>query len=153
MVRRLAVRRWIGPAVAAGTLAGHRHLRVVPLGRLPTTGVVAAHAVHRRWNMVRNLSTRGTAIVATGAIGGTVEQAVVGFGAQPRAGGLVAALAHRLAVVDGRGRTCCRTKVRAHVAAGALGRYRHIGMELARIPAGVATLVAAVAVGDRHTTE
>jgi len=153
MVGRLAVGRWIGTAVAGGTLVGHRHLRVVPLGRLPAAGVVTAHAVHTGRNVRGRFTCCSTAIVATGAIGGTVEQAVVGFGAQPGAGGLMAALTHRLAVVDSGGGTRRRAKVAAQVAAGALGRDRHIGMELPRIPAGVAPLVAAIAVGDRHTTE
>ena len=94
-----------------------------------------------------------TAVVACGAIGAAVEQAVIRFGARPCAGGFVAILTNRLATMNGACRLARSTEAGAGVAGCALGGQRHIGMEDARVPAGGATLVATVAVGNRHATE
>ena len=139
--------------MAGGTLVADRHLRMVPLGRLPPAGVVTTPAVHAGWNVHSHFTCGRTAVVATGAIGGAVVQTVVGLGAKPGAGRLVAVLAHRLTTVNGSCRPRGRSKAGAQVAAGALGRNRRIGMEHTGIPAGVTSLVATVAVGDRHATE
>ncbi len=65
----------------------------------------------------------------------------------------MAAFAHGLAVMDGSGRLARSTEAGVGVAGGALGRKRNIAMELAWRPAAVATLVATVTVGDRHSAE
>ena len=153
MVHRLAVGWRIGSAVASGALVGHRHLRVVPLGGLPARDAVATDAVHAGGDVHARLAGGGTAVVATGAVGAGVEQAVIRFRPQPGAGGLVAAFANCLTVVNGGCRARRGTKTGAHMAGGALRGYRHIGVELARVPAGGATFVAAVAIGNRYTAE
>ena len=153
MVHRLAVCGWVGPAVAGGTLVGHRHLAVVPFAGLPAGHAVAAHTVHRCRNVVRNFAGGGTAVVATRAHRGRREQTVVRLGTQPGAGRLVAVLAHRLATVDGGGWPTAQAKTGAQVAGRALGGQRHIGVKLPRAPAGVARFVAAVAIGDGNTTQ
>jgi hypothetical protein len=65
----------------------------------------------------------------------------------------VATFAHGLAIVDGCGRARRGSKAGTHVACRALGGHRYIGVERARVPAGVATLVATVAVGNGYTAK
>jgi hypothetical protein len=91
--------------------------------------------------------------MATGAIGATIEQTVIGFGARPCTGGFVTVLTDRLPAMDGSCWARGRTKAGAQVASRALRRQLHIGMKLTRVPAGVATLVATVAIGNRHPAE
>jgi len=114
---------------------------------------VASHAVHTGWNMSGGFAGGRTAVVATRAIGSTIEGVVVRLGAQPGAGGLVAVLAHRLAVVNGGCRARSGAKAGVDMAGCTLRRYRYIGMELTWIPSAVAPFVATVAVGDGHTTQ
>ena len=124
---------------------------MVPLGGLPAGDAVATDAVDAGGNVHACLASGSTSVVATGAHGGRCKQTVVGLGAQPGAGGLVAALANRLAVVNGSRRAAAQTVTGAHMAGRTLGGQRHIVVELAWYPAGVARLVAAVAVGDGGT--
>ena len=144
---------WKATGVTRRALVRNGHLAVVPCRWFPARGGMAAGAIHRSGHVRAGLSRGCIAIVATGAIRSTVEQAVVGLRAQPGAGGLVAALAHRLAVVDGCGRACRGSKVGAHVAGCALRGHRHIRVKLTRVPAGISPLVAAVTVADRHPSE
>ncbi len=102
--------------MAGAALIGNRCLRVVPLGRFPTGDAVAADAVQAGGNVATRLARSGIAIMATGTVGATVEQAVIGLGAQPGAGGLVAAFAGGLAAVDGSSRPTRGTKTGTHVA-------------------------------------
>jgi hypothetical protein len=105
VVNRLTVRGGECTTVAGAALVGHRHLRVVPLGGLPTGGVVTGHAVHTGRYVCSQLSGGGTSIVTTGAVSPAVKQAVIRLRTQPGAGGLVTTFANRLAAVDGRRRT------------------------------------------------
>ena len=93
--------------------------------------------------MVGALARRVAAIVATGASGGRGKRAVIGLGAGPAAGGLVATLASRR---GGNVTAGLAAGNRAVVATGATCAHRHIGVELCRRPTGVA-LVASRAVG------
>jgi hypothetical protein len=51
VVYRLSVRWRERSAMAGRALVGHRHLRMVPLGRLPGRGIVAADAIDCGWDM------------------------------------------------------------------------------------------------------
>jgi len=153
MVGRLAVCRGIAARVAGTALVGYRRLAVVPLGRLPAGDVVAADAVHTGRDVGRCLARGGATVVAARAVGGAGEQAVVGLGAQPGCRALVAVLAHRLAVVDGRTGLACHAKGRAGVAGRALAAHRHVGVELPRVPGTEPALVTAVTVADGHPRE
>jgi len=120
MVGRGPAGRRKAASVAGRTLVSHRHLAMVPGGWLPPRCIVAADAIHTGRNVRTHLAGGGTAIVATRAIGGAVEQAVVGLGARPGTGRFVAVLAHRLATVDGGGRASGDTETGAHVTGRAL---------------------------------
>jgi hypothetical protein len=91
--------------------------------------------------------------VACGAVGRGGKQGVVRLSASPRCSGFVTALANRLPVMDGSGRLARSTEAGVGVTGRTLSRYRDIGMEDARVPAGIAPLVTAVTVGDRHAAE
>ena len=70
------------------------------LGRRPTgVALVTSGAIGGGRDVVVSLASGIAAIVATGAVGGAGEGAVISFGAGPATGGLVAVLAHRLAAV------------------------------------------------------
>ena len=62
----------------------------------------------------------------------------------------MATLTSRLPIVNGSGRPGGQAKTRTQVAGSALGRQRHIGVQLARSPARVTRLVAGIAIGDGH---
>ena len=126
---------------------------MVPLGGLPAGGAVTADAIRTGGNMGPRLARGSAAVVATGAVGAAVKQAVIRLGTQPGAGGLVAVLAHGLAAMDGSCRSCRGAKTGVYVACCTLRRYRNIGVESTGVPAGVPTLVATVAIGNRHATE
>ena len=104
---------------------------------------MASRAIGAGADVVRCLAGGIAAVVTTGANGGAREGAVIGLGAGPATGGLVATLASRcgreVTVVLAAGD-------RAIVAAGATCGHRHIGVELGRCP-GRVTLVAGGAVG------
>ena len=68
------------------------------------------------------------------AIGGGAEEAVVWLGAGPGGGGLVAALARGLAVVDRSGGASRQAKGRVQVAGGALIGDRDTRMKSGRPP-------------------
>lgn len=126
---------------------------MVPLGGLPAGYAVATDAVDRRGHVRGRFAYSSAAVVACGAVGRRGKQSVVRLSASPRCSGFVAILANRLAVVDGGCRLARSTEAGVGVAGGALSRYRDIGMEYARVPAGIARLVTAVTVGDRHAAE
>ena len=71
---------------------------------------------------------------------------------EPGAGGLVTTFANTLAIVNRCRGPPCSPEAGVHMAGGALRCYRDIGVEHTRIPAGEATLVATVAIGNGHTT-
>ena len=153
VIGRGATCRGKATGVTGRALVRNCHLAVVPYRRFPARGGMAADAIHRSGHVRAGFAGGCIAVMATGAIGATIEQAVIGFGTQPRAGGLVAVLAHGLTVVNRRCRARCGTKAGAHVAGCTLRGHRHIGVKLTRIPAGISPLVAAVTVADRHPSE
>jgi hypothetical protein len=66
------------------------------LGRRPAgVALVAAGAIKRGAHVTSVLAGGCAAVVATGAVGGTGEGAVINLGTTPGAGGFVAALATR----------------------------------------------------------
>jgi hypothetical protein len=64
VVYGLAVRRRIRTTVTSRALISNRHLAVVPLRRLPRRDAVAAHTVHRCWNVVGGFPGSRTVVVA-----------------------------------------------------------------------------------------
>lgn len=153
VIQRSTVRWRVSSAVAGRTLVGDRHLAVVPFTRAPCCRAMAAHAVDGGRNVLSGLACRGTTVVTSTAIGSGSEQGVVWLRAQPGGRGLVAALAHGLACMDGRCRPGCEPVTATQVAGGALRRHADIAVKDTRIPAGVARAVACVAVVDRDTGE
>jgi hypothetical protein len=150
VIQRLTIRWSVSPAVAGGALVDHRHLGVVPLGGSPGRRAVTTHAVHRSRDMHARLAGRCTSVVTTGANRGRCKQTVVRFAAKPGAGGFMATLAHRLAVVNGGGGFPSCAIVGACMASGALTGHRHVAVELARIPTAVTRLMTRVAIGNRY---
>jgi NO-binding membrane sensor protein with MHYT domain len=152
MHRRFAVRWRVGTCVACCALGGHHFLGMVPFGGRPGCGAVADQTVAGGGNVGTGLPSCATAVMAVCTLRRRGEQAVVGFGGTPAAGGLVAGLA-----VSGHCRVnrCRRftgdTKSRVQVAGCALCRDRHIAVEPARVPGSIATAVAGVAIADHHT--
>jgi len=104
VVDRLSIRWRECSAMAGKALVCNDGLRVVPLGRLPGRGVVAAYAIDCSWNMRTQLSCSGTSVMATGAVCCRRKQTVVRLGTSPTGGGLVAGFAHGLACMNGSGR-------------------------------------------------
>jgi hypothetical protein len=153
VIGRGATCRGKATGVTDRALVRNCHLAVVPYRRFPARGGMAADAICRSGHVRAGFAGGCIAVVATGAIGATIEHAVIGFGTQPRAGGLVAVLAHHLTVVNRRCRARRSSKAGAHVAGCTLRGHRHIGVKLTRVPAGIAPLVAAVTVCDRHPAE
>ena len=148
MHRRFAVRWRVGTCVACCALGGDYLLGVVPFGGLPRVDRMTAGAFVSGWKVVGQLSSGGTAIVATAAIGGGIEKAMVRFGRGPAGRRLVA----RLAVasyrsVDGGRRFTCNTVTGCQMAGRTLAGNRHIGVEFSGIPGCKTALVATVAVG------
>ena len=82
-----------GASVASAALIGDNRLRVVPLARRPARHIVAGAARGGCRNMGTALARGRTAVVAACAVGRSRERAVVHFGTEPAAGGLVASLA------------------------------------------------------------
>ena len=88
------------------------------------------------------------------ASGRTGEGAVVNFGTTPGAGCLVAALAvARHAGMHSSGGFAGQAVTGAQVAACALGAQGDVLVQQPRVPAGVAGLVATVAVVDHHARQ
>lgn len=130
-----AIGRRIGTAVAGGALVGHRHLAMVPAGRLPTTGAVATKTVPTGGDMGSRLASGSAAVVAARTIGRRSEDTVVRFGCRPIAGGLVAALAvagH--CRVYGGGWLAGGTIAGAAVAGSTLAGHRDVAVELPGVP-------------------
>ena len=152
MIHRFAVRRRECAAVAGRTLVDNGQLGVIPLGRLPGGRTVAAHTVHAGGDVRGRFTCRGAPVVATRTVRSRGEQAVIGFGAEPRAGRFMAAFTNRLAIVNSGRRPACCPITGAHVAGRALRGHRYVGVELPWVPAGVAPFMATVTVGDRNTT-
>ena len=139
--------------MASGALVGDRLLRVIPFGRFPRRSVVAAHAVCGGYEVLSIFSGGGATVVATGAIGGAVEEVVIDLCASPGRSGLVAAFAIGLPIVNGGVGFSSEAKAGRRMAGCALRRDGHTGVQFAWSPACVAGFVASVAVGDRHTTQ
>ena len=100
-----------------------------------------------------NLASGSAAVVAGGADSGRRVQAVIGLGTNPRGGGLMAIFTNGLAIVNGRRRLAGSSVQTARMAGRALRGQRDIGVESARVPAGVTTLVATVAIGNGHARQ
>ncbi len=119
VVGRFSIRRGISAAMAGRTLIRHRNLRMVPLGRLPSSGAMATDAVGSGWNVGTQFSRCATAIVATGAIGCRGIQTMVWLRASPTGRRLMASLANRLTRMDsgcgstGQPKTCIQMATRA----------------------------------------
>ena len=147
-----AVGRRISTAVAGGALVHYRSLRMVPLAGFPSVRAMAAHAVRCSGNMVRSLAGCRATVVATGAIGGCVEQAVVRLGAGPGASGFVTTFAvARDRSVYRRSRFPGRPKTGIEVTGGALRRYGNVAVEGAGCPAGISAFMTRVTVCDCYT--
>ena len=115
------------------------------LGRRPGgVALVASRAIGRRCHVVSILAGGVGTVMTTGAIGRRVQRAVIGFGAGPDGGRLMATLA-TCGGCQMRGRL--RRRHGAVVASGTPCAHGHIGMQLGRQPTARSTLVAACAVG------
>jgi len=124
-------------SVAIGATSDRRHIGV-ELGRGPAgKGLVTRHAVGRGRDVVARFGCSAAAAdVATGAVGGDGERAVVHLGAAPGAVGFVAALALRHTGVGGVIGFGGLAKGRRSMTVRTTGDDRHIGVELGRGPAG-----------------
>ena len=106
--------------VAGRALVRNGHLAVAPSRRFPARSGMAADAIHRSGHVRSGFACGCIAVVAAGAIGSAVEQAVVRLGARPCTGGFMAVLTNRLPVVNRGCRARCRAKAGAQVASGTL---------------------------------
>jgi hypothetical protein len=75
---------------------------------------------------------------------------MVWLGAQPSRGRLVAAFTHSLSGVNRSGGPRSQAITRTHVASRALARHGHIGVKCTRVPTGITSAVAGIAVIDDH---
>jgi hypothetical protein len=103
---------------------------VIEFGGCPadTRWAVAAKAVNCRRDMCTRLAPGRAAVVTSPAVGGCCKGAMVGFRSRPNGSRLVAAFAHRHAVVNRCRRLANRRREAAAMAASAPGAHRHIGM-------------------------
>ncbi|MFM2083807.1 MAG: hypothetical protein RLY95_625 [Pseudomonadota bacterium] len=92
MVRDRTVSWRVRSTMTSRALISHRHLGVIPIGRLPTDHSVAANTVKRCGNVHRNLSGRRRAVMTASAVSSAGEERVIRASAQPSSGGLMAAL-------------------------------------------------------------
>ena len=104
--------------------------------------------------MVALLARCTGSVVAAGASGGCREGAVVNLGTTPGGGRLVAALAvARHCGMHGSSGLAGQSVAGAQVAACALCAQGDVLVQQSGVPAGVASLVASVAVVDRHARQ
>lgn len=119
-----AISRWVGAAVAGGTLVGHWHLAVVPTGGFPTIRRVTTGAIERSADVAAGFAGGRTSVVAAGAVGCRGHCAVVHATCGQPARGLVARATGCLRHEVPRGLACRRCSIVATCAAG--GRDAHV---------------------------
>jgi len=145
--------------MACCTCAGNSHPLIVFPGRWPpccSLGRMAGHAIGCSRYMVGGLAhTAATARTVAGeTVRGGIEGRVAWHRTRPARRGVVATLAiasdRRMDRSTGPGKWfgghCVRTAARILVAGYALGRHTDVGVQLARVPAGVPTLMARITV-------
>jgi hypothetical protein len=94
MVRGTSIGRRMQSIVAGSTCTAYAHLRMIPLRWRPARSGMATDAVHAAHDDVRTFfASRGRSVVASGAIGCSVERTVIDLSSAPSARGFVTALA------------------------------------------------------------